>query len=45
MLLPDCPLASPEDFAIPICCGTGPEILDVLRKHYLQWKSNQEATP
>jgi uncharacterized protein (TIGR00730 family) len=45
MLLPDCPLASPEDFTIPICCQTGPEILDVLRKHHLQWKSTQEATP
>ena len=24
MLRPDGPLASPEDFAIPICCRTGP---------------------
>jgi uncharacterized protein (TIGR00730 family) len=45
MLLPDFPLASPEDFAIPICCRTGPEILDVIRKHHIQWKSNQEAAP
>jgi uncharacterized protein (TIGR00730 family) len=45
MLRPDSPLASPEDFAIPICCQTGPEVLDVLRKHYNQWKANQEATP
>lgn len=45
MLLPDCPLASPEDVAIPVCCRTGPEILDVVRKHYTQWKSNQEAPP
>jgi uncharacterized protein (TIGR00730 family) len=45
MLLPDFPLASPEDFAIPICCRTGPEILDVIRKHHIQWKSNQEAPP
>ena len=45
MLRPDSPLASPEDFAIPICCQTGPEVLDVLRKHYNQWKVNQESTP
>jgi uncharacterized protein (TIGR00730 family) len=45
MLRPDAPLASPEDFAIPICCETGPEILDVVRKHYTKWKSNQEDAP
>jgi predicted Rossmann-fold nucleotide-binding protein len=45
MVLPDFPMASPEDFAIPVCCRTGPEILDVLRSHHLRWKSNQEATP
>ena len=45
MLLPDCPLASPEDFAIPICCRTGPEILEVLRAHHGRWKANQEARP
>ena len=31
MLRPDGPLASPEDFAIPVCCRTGPEALDILR--------------
>ena len=45
MLRPDGPLASPEDFAIPICCQTGPEILDILREHYNRWKANQEARP
>ena len=44
MLRPDAPLASPEDFAIPICCRTGPEILDIIRKHHSRWKANQEAT-
>ena len=34
MLRPDGPLASPEDFAIPICCRTGPEVLDILREHH-----------
>jgi uncharacterized protein (TIGR00730 family) len=34
MLRPDGPLASPEDFAIPVCCHSGPEILDAIRKHY-----------
>ena len=40
MLHPDSPLASPEDFAIPICCRTGPEVIAVLRKHYGRWKAN-----
>jgi uncharacterized protein (TIGR00730 family) len=44
MLRQDSPLASPEDFAIPICCQTGPEVLDVVRKHHSRWKANQEAT-
>ena len=44
MLRPDGPLASPEDFAIPICCQTGPEVLDILREHHSRWKANQEAT-
>ena len=42
---PDGPQASPADFASPICCGTGPEIIEILRKHDDQWKANQEATP
>jgi hypothetical protein len=45
MLRPDGPLASPEDFAIPVCCRTGPEVLGILRDHYGRWKANQEATP
>ena len=44
MLRPDGPLASPEDFAIPICCRTGPEVLDILHDHHSRWKANQEAT-
>jgi uncharacterized protein (TIGR00730 family) len=34
MLRPDSPLASPEDFAIPVCWRTGPEVLAILREHY-----------
>jgi hypothetical protein len=45
MLRPDGALASPEDFAIPVCCRTGPEVLAILREHYGRWKANQEATP
>src|SRR3954452_8541070 len=45
MLRPDAPLASPEDFTIPVCCRTGPEIVDLIREHHGQWKSNQEARP
>jgi uncharacterized protein (TIGR00730 family) len=45
MLRPDAPLASPEDFAIPVCCPNGPEALDVLRKHHGRWKADQETIP
>ena len=44
MLRPEGPLASPEDFSIPICCQTGPQILDILREHHGRWKACQEAT-
>ncbi len=42
---PDSPLASPEDFAIPICGEDGPEVLDAVRRHHDRWKAIQEATP
>lgn len=45
MLRPDGLLASPEDLAIPTCCRTGPEILDILREHHARWKANREANP
>jgi uncharacterized protein (TIGR00730 family) len=41
MLRPDCPLASPEDFTIPVCCRSGPEVLEVVRKHYAGWKERR----
>ena len=44
MLRPEGSLASPVDFAIPICCQTGPQVLDILREHHGRWKANQEAT-
>jgi hypothetical protein len=44
MLRPDGSLASAEDLAIPTCCQTGPEVLDLLREHHIRWKANQEAT-
>jgi uncharacterized protein (TIGR00730 family) len=43
MLRSDSPLASPEDFAIPICCQTGPEALAILRGHQSRWKANQDV--
>jgi uncharacterized protein (TIGR00730 family) len=45
MLRPDAPLASLEDFAIPVCCQSGPEALELLREHHGQWKANQETIP
>jgi uncharacterized protein (TIGR00730 family) len=39
MLRPECPLASPEDFAIPVCCRSGPEVLEVVRKHHAAWQA------
>jgi predicted Rossmann-fold nucleotide-binding protein len=45
MLRPDGPLASPDDFAIPVCRRTGSEVLGILREHYGRWKANQEAKP
>jgi predicted Rossmann-fold nucleotide-binding protein len=31
---PEFPLASPEDFTIPVCCRSGPEVPEVVRKHH-----------
>ena len=45
MLRPDGPLASPEDFTIPICYRDGQEVLNVIRTHHSRWKANQEARP
>jgi uncharacterized protein (TIGR00730 family) len=37
MLRPDFPLASPQDFTIPVCCRAGPDILEILRRHHAAW--------
>jgi uncharacterized protein (TIGR00730 family) len=42
MLRPDGPLASREDFTIPICCQTEAEVIDILRQHHRRWKAEQE---
>jgi uncharacterized protein (TIGR00730 family) len=39
MLKPDCPLASPADFTIPVCVEDGPSILPIVRERYAQWKA------
>ena len=41
MLVPDSPLASPEDMTIPICVDDGPAIVRVIREHHAQWKLAQ----
>jgi uncharacterized protein (TIGR00730 family) len=43
MSRPDGPLASPEDFSIPICCQTEPEVLAILREDHNRWQASQEA--
>lgn len=45
MLRPEFPLASPADFAIPVCCRTGPEILELVREHHRQWEAKRGAQP
>jgi uncharacterized protein (TIGR00730 family) len=44
MLRPDGSLASAEDIAIPTCCHSGAEILDILREHHSRWLSDQNAS-
>jgi uncharacterized protein (TIGR00730 family) len=39
MLREDAPLASPADLAIPICCASGAEVLEVLRDCHAKWQS------
>lgn len=41
MLSTDPPLANPEDINIPICAANAEEALQVIRKHYDQWKQPQ----
>jgi len=43
MLRPDGPLASPDDFAIPTCCQSGPEVTAAVRGHHSRWKASQEV--
>jgi uncharacterized protein (TIGR00730 family) len=43
MLRPDGPLASGDDLAIPICCRTGPEIIDIVHEHHARWKTKRES--
>jgi uncharacterized protein (TIGR00730 family) len=43
MLQPDCPLASPEDVAIPTCVNDGPAILRIIRDHYAQWSKQNDS--
>jgi uncharacterized protein (TIGR00730 family) len=44
MLRPESPLASPQDFAIPVCCQSGTEIVDLVRRHHAEWLAKQERT-
>ena len=42
MTFVDPPLASPEDFSIPVCVPTGEEAIALIRKHHEKW-SQQHA--
>jgi len=41
MLRSDTALVSPEDMNIPIIVPDGPGIIEVIRKHYAEWKKRQ----
>src|SRR5688500_15115225 len=43
MLRPDCPLASAQDFSIPVCVNDGPSILPIIREHYAAWKAARDG--
>lgn len=43
MLRHDAPLASAADFTIPVCCKTGPEVLEIIREHHQRWKATEDA--
>ena len=42
MLRPDCPLASPGDFTIPVCVEDGPSIVPIVRERYAAWKAARD---
>jgi predicted Rossmann-fold nucleotide-binding protein len=42
MLRPDCPLARPQDLALPHCVDDGAAIVRIIRDHYEGWKRVQE---
>ena len=42
MLRPDCPLASAQDFSIPVWVNDGPSILPIIRQHHAAWKAARD---
>ncbi len=38
------PLASPEDFNIPICVANGDDAIALIREHHLKWSQEQKQT-
>jgi hypothetical protein len=45
MLAVDPPLASPEDFAIPVCVPGADEAVAILREHHQRWLAGAPARP
>ncbi|QDT57054.1 putative lysine decarboxylase [Caulifigura coniformis] len=43
MLRPEFPLASPEDFEIPLCVTDGQAAIDQLRAHHAAWQATANA--
>ena len=43
LLLPQLPLASPEDLAIPRCVNTADEAIALIREHHALWLREQEG--
>jgi uncharacterized protein (TIGR00730 family) len=41
MLRPESPLASPQDFAIPVCCSSGTDILEAIRRSHAAWQARR----
>jgi hypothetical protein len=42
MLMPQLPLANPDDLSIPLCCNSGDEAIALIREYHAKWLSEQK---